>query len=75
LTIKPRGYLYNVGGGCVVGIQPIPDELNQYRLGLVFLQNFYTGLNFETNHIYLGTKKHSLIGDQIIDKTNEIAKT
>lgn len=73
LTIKPKGYLYNLNGDCAIGIQSIPDSLNEYRLGLVFLSNFYTGLDFETNHIYFGTKKEST-GSQIVDKTFEIAK-
>lgn len=57
MSIEPKGYLYNLKDGCAIGIESIPDSLNEYRLGLIFLNNFYTGLDFKSNHIYLGTKK------------------
>lgn len=31
---------------CFIGISAIPDSLNQYRLGTIFLRNFYTVLDF-----------------------------
>jgi hypothetical protein len=49
MRIKPRGYLYPSFEGqsdCQIGIQGIPDELNEYRLGAIFLRNFYVGLDF-----------------------------
>lgn len=56
IMIKPEGYLYNLDGqdDCFVGIQSIPDKANQYRLGTIFLRNFYTGLDFEKNQILIG---------------------
>ena len=33
--------------------------MNQYRLGTIFLRNFYTALNFETNLIMIGVNKGS----------------
>ena len=59
ITIKPEGYLYHLGNqnDCFVGIQSIPDKYNQYRLGTVFLRNFYTGLDFENNMLVIGLNK------------------
>ena len=39
---------------CFIGVQSIPDNFNQYRLGTIFLRNFYTGLDYENNLILLG---------------------
>lgn len=50
IVIKPRGYMYHLGGqsdDCFIGIESIPDSANQYRLGTIFLRNFYTALNFD----------------------------
>ena len=50
MVIKPRGYLYRQPlqqDDCFIGIQSIPDSANQYRLGRVFLRNFYTGLDYD----------------------------
>ena len=51
---------------CFIGIQSIPDKYNQYRLGTIFLRNFYTGLDFDNNYILLGindgTSTANLIG-------------
>jgi hypothetical protein len=51
IMIEPEGYLYSYDGqsDCFIGIQSIPDRLQQYRLGTIFLRNFYVGLDFYTN--------------------------
>lgn len=57
VTISPKGYLYEVEDTCYIGIEAIPDKVNHYRLGNVFLRNFYTVLNYEKNIIMLGLNK------------------
>jgi hypothetical protein len=42
---------------CFIGVQSIPDNFNQYRLGTIFLRNFYTGLDYENNLIMIGVNK------------------
>lgn len=56
ITIKPSGYLFNLPGqdDCFIGIQSIPDSFNQFRLGTIFLRNFYAGLDYEKNFIMIG---------------------
>ena len=56
IVIKPRGYLYSLPNqkDCFVGIQSIPDNFNQYRLGTIFLRNFYVGLDYGNNQILIG---------------------
>jgi hypothetical protein len=39
---------------CFIGVSSIPDKYNQYRLGTIFLRNFYTGLNFDKNMLLIG---------------------
>jgi cbb3-type cytochrome oxidase subunit 3 len=48
--------LYSLGAqnDCFIGISSIPDKYNQYRLGTIFLRNFYTGLDFENNMLLIG---------------------
>lgn len=49
IIIKPRGYIYHLAdqyADCFIGISSIPDSLNQYRLGTIFLRNFYTVLDY-----------------------------
>lgn len=53
-TITPRGYLYTMDSHCYVGIEGIPDALNYYRLGTVFLRSFYTVLDFDQDLIMVG---------------------
>ena len=31
--------------------------MNQYRLGTIFLKNFYTGFDYENNEIIIGVNK------------------
>lgn len=56
IIIKPRGYLYHMENqdDCFIGIQAIPESANQYRLGTIFLRNFYTALDYEQNLIIIG---------------------
>ena len=61
IVIQPRGYLYHLQGqsDCFIGIESIPDRTNQYRLGTVFLRNFYTALDYDQNLIIIGVNKGS----------------
>ena len=62
IEIKPQGYLYSLGGDrktCFIGIEQIPDRSNHYRLGTVFLRNFYIVLNYELNLIHMGVNNGS----------------
>lgn len=57
IKIKPLGYLYQLSDSqkdCFIGVQSIPDRFNQYRLGTIFLRNFYTGLNYHYNSLLIG---------------------
>lgn len=53
IIIKPSGYLFSYTDSdlCFIGIGPIPDEENHYRLGTIFLRNFYLALDYENNQI------------------------
>lgn len=58
-SIAPKGYLHQSEDTkkkpiCLIGIESIPDKENHYRLGLTFLKNFYTALDFENNYIIVG---------------------
>jgi len=44
---------------CFIGIQKIDKHANQYRLGTIFLRNFYTALDFDNNLILMGVNKGS----------------
>lgn len=60
VVLAPRGYLYHLGGDfkkCFIGIQKIPNSANQYRLGTIFLRNFYTALDYDNNLILMGINK------------------
>lgn len=45
---------------CLIGIESIPDYENHYRLGIQFLRNFYTALDYESNVIILALNNHGL---------------
>ena len=65
IIIKPKGYLYekpNDSDDCYIGLQAIPDDANQYRLGTIFLRNFYTALDFDNNLIMIGVNAFSTQG-------------
>ena len=62
VEIKPRGYLYPMSFDmtrCFIGIEKIPDSSNQYRLGTIFLRNFYTALDFDNNLVLMGVNRGS----------------
>jgi hypothetical protein len=61
ITIKPDGYLYSLPrqDDCFIGISSIPDKFNQFRLGTVFLRNFYTGLDYDHNQLLIGLNQGS----------------
>lgn len=62
IEIKPEGYLYSLPNqkkDCYIGIEEIPDRSNHYRLGTVFLRNFYVVLNYELNLIHMGVNNGS----------------
>uniref|UniRef100_A0A7S3FWG8 Peptidase A1 domain-containing protein n=1 Tax=Strombidium rassoulzadegani TaxID=1082188 RepID=A0A7S3FWG8_9SPIT len=62
IVIKPEGYLYHMGGqnkDCFIGIESIPDSMNQFRLGTIFLRNFYVALDYELNFINIGVNAGS----------------
>lgn len=42
---------------CFIGVQSIPDKYNQYRLGTIFLRNFYAGLDYENDLILIGVNQ------------------
>lgn len=53
IEIDPRGYIYPSMHGdsfCKIGISGIPEQsgIAKFRLGTIFLQNFYTGLDYES---------------------------
>lgn len=48
-------------GQCFIGIESIPDGLNQYRLGSMFLENFYTVLDYDNKEIVFASSKTSEI--------------
>ena len=63
IVIHPKGYLSPMFGDekfCVLGIEGISDSLNEYRLGSIFLRNFYVGLDYEKNQLVLGLNKGNL---------------
>lgn len=56
VIIKPEGYLYRypTQDDCFIGVESIPDSYNQYRLGTIFLRNFYTGFDYFHDQIVIG---------------------
>ena len=56
IEILPQGYLYSRDNyrGCYIGIGLKPDDGDFYRLGTIFLQNFYLGLDYETQKVAIG---------------------
>lgn len=56
-------------GHCLVGIESIPDSENHYRLGIQFLKNFYTALDYGNNVIMIAINDHGLNSgaDAVVD--------
>lgn len=62
IVIQPRGYTYQLDpnqGYCQIGIQPTPGDSNEYRLGTIFLRNFYTALDYDADLIVIGVNRGS----------------
>jgi hypothetical protein len=62
VVLRPRGYLFHYDGDfskCFIGIAKIANEENIFRLGAIFLRNFYAALDFDNNLILLGINKNS----------------
>ena len=61
------GYTYEIGEidqtTCYLALQSLPGQ-NEYRLGSVFLRNFYTVLDYEKDLIWIGVN----------DDASEVAK-
>ena len=57
---------------CFIGVQSIPDSYNQYRLGTIFLRNFYTALDYEHNLVIMGINKGTTSAVMIGDAPNPI---
>lgn len=65
-VINPNGYTYQPGKDkdvCAIGINNSPGE-EHFRLGMTFLRNFYTGLDFDNNKIILGVNKNAANEDK-----------
>ena len=62
IKIYPKGYTYQIDpnqGYCQVGLQGIPGESNEYRLGTIFLRNFYTSFDYDKDQIAIGINRGS----------------
>ena len=75
IIIQPSGYTYQIDKNqdyCQVGLQPIMHESHEYRLGNIFLRNFYTALDFDKDVIMIGVNKGSAMhaSAQIYGETN-----
>jgi hypothetical protein len=49
---------------CFIGIQSIPNSANQFRLGTIFLRNFYTALDYDQDLIMIGVNSASSQGSE-----------
>lgn len=58
MIINPKGYTYQLDenqGYCQVGIAADKNsDSNEYRLGTIFLRNFYTSLDYDADLIAIG---------------------
>lgn len=64
IKINPSGYTFQeydkTQGFCQIGLHTNGEvNSNQYRLGTVFLKNFYTGLDYDRDLIVIGVNKGS----------------
>jgi hypothetical protein len=60
VVLHPEGYTYSLSAQekrCQIGIEKLRGVQSEYRLGTVFLRNFYTGLDFKNDMIYIGVNK------------------
>lgn len=63
ILIKPKGYLYpsfTDESDCYIGVEGIPDSYNEYRLGSIFLRNFFIGLDYEDDSLHIGLRKDNI---------------
>lgn len=58
---------------CLIGIESIPDSENHYRLGIQFLKNFYTALDYQNNVIMIALNDHGKNSgaDAVVDPTGK----
>ena len=61
VVMKPRAYLYAFMDerDCLIAIESSPPELDEYRLGTLFLRHLYLGLDYKHNAIVLGQNPHA----------------
>lgn len=76
IVINPRGYTYRSDENqrfCQIGIQPLLGDRNEYRLGTIFLQNFYTSLDYDKDLIAIGLNQDAVTFDRanIIDHAEQ----
>lgn len=60
IIIKPKGYTYQYyknQGYCQIGMTSLPGESSEYRLGTIFLRNFYTAFDFDNDLIIIGLNR------------------
>jgi hypothetical protein len=71
VKIQPQGYLYSnhYQSDCFIGVQAIADNLNQYRLGTIFLRNFYVGLDYNYDQIVIGLKEGTTYASITLDSS------
>lgn len=57
MVLKPQGYTYMFNedqGYCQIGLERLKGVANEYRLGTLFLRNYYTGLDYDNDLIIIG---------------------
>lgn len=62
IVIQPRGYTYQLDKGqhyCQIGIHSLQGVKSEYRLGTIFLRNFYTSLDYDKDLIAIGVNRGS----------------
>jgi len=79
ITINPKGYLFSYGNqnDCFIGIQSVRNAA-QYRLGTIFLRNFYVGFDYENSKMAIGlnkgTSNAAIRGSSPLNIENEASK-
>ena len=62
ISIAPRGYTLRSSANdederCRIALERLAGNANEYRLGNVFLRNFYTALDYDNDLIIIGINK------------------
>jgi len=66
---------------CYIGFRGIADYYNEYRLGSIFLRNFFVGLDYDEDKIHIGLNSANtdsemvdlrIHGDWVYNDTNNI---